>query len=72
MLKEYDIRVNKDDWKELVFDQKLFMKSWIRNTELGHKSMKVELVIEGQMTNVLRVLNENHKYRHIYDPAFES
>lgn len=24
------------------------------------------------MTNVLRVLNENHKYRHIYDPAFES
>lgn len=47
MLKEYDIRVKKDDWKELVFDNKLFMKSWIRNTELGHKSMKVELIIEG-------------------------
>ena len=47
MLKEYDIRVHKDDWKELLFDNKLFMKSWIRNTELGHKSMKVELIIEG-------------------------
>ena len=47
MLKEYDIRVNKNDWEELVNDNKRHLKSWIRTTEQGLKSMKVELIVEG-------------------------
>lgn len=72
MLGEFDIRVIKDDWKDLYTDKKKDLYSWIRNTEQGLKSMKVELTVEGSMENVLRVLNENHKYRRIYDPSFES
>jgi|LauGreDrversion4_2_1035121.scaffolds.fasta_scaffold745489_2 hypothetical protein len=63
MVKEYNIRLDKPDWKELYTDKKKDLYSWIRNTEEGLKSMKVEVTVEGSMENVLRVLNENHKYR---------
>lgn len=63
MIKEFRIRLEKPDWKELYTDKKKDLFSWIRNTEEGLKSMKVEVTVEGSMENVLRVLNENHKYR---------
>ena len=63
MVKEYSIRLEKSDWKELYTDKKKDLYSWIRNTEEGLKSLKVEVTVEGSIENVLRVLNENHKYR---------
>jgi hypothetical protein len=63
MIKEYSIRLEKPDWKELYTDKKKDLFSWIRNTEEGLKSLKLEVTVEGSMENVLRVLNENHKYR---------
>jgi hypothetical protein len=63
MIKEYSIRLEKPDWKELYTDKKKDLYSWIRNTEEGLKSLKVEVTVEGSIENVLRVLNENHKYR---------
>ena len=72
MLNEYKLRLEKPDWGKLHFDSKRALKSWIRNTEDGLKSLKVEVIVQGSMENVLRVMNENHKYRHIYDASFES
>jgi hypothetical protein len=72
MIKEYKLRLEKPDWRELHTDSKKGLQSWIRNTEEGLKSLKVEVIVQGSMENVLRVLNENHKYRQLYDPSFES
>ena len=71
MLKEYKLRLEKPDWQKLHNDPRRALKSWIRNTEEGLKSLKVEVIVQGSMETVLRVLNENHNYRHIYDPSFE-
>ena len=72
MIKEFKLRLEKPDWRELHSDSKRALQSWIRNTEEGLKSLKVEVIVQGSMENVLRVLNENHKYRQLYDPSFES
>jgi hypothetical protein len=72
MLKEYKLRLEKPDWQKLHTDSKRALKSWIRNTEEGLKSLKVEVIVQGSMETVLRVLNENHNYRQIYDPSFEN
>ena len=72
MLPEYKLRLEKPDWQKLHMDSKRALKSWMRNTEEGLKSLKVEVIVQGSMENVLRVLNENHKYRQIYDPSFEN
>jgi hypothetical protein len=72
MINELNIRINKRDWKDLYTDKSKDLYSWIRNTDEGLKSLKVQVDVEGSMENVLRVLNENHKYRSIYDPSFES
>ena len=48
------------------------MKAWIRTTDTGLKSMKVEFTVNGSVQSVLCILNKSHIYRERYDKSFES
>jgi START domain len=61
---------NLTDWKDLYSDASKNLVSWERTTDEGFKSMKAEIIIEAEMEDILRVINDNPKYRKTYDPGF--
>jgi hypothetical protein len=63
-------RAKLTDWKELLFDQSIGLKSWTRVTDEGHKSLMAVFEVEGSIKEVLAIIT-NAKFRKIYDPAFD-
>jgi hypothetical protein len=60
------------DWGDLWKNLSDNVESWERTTDQGFRSMKLVMDIEADMRDLLYVVNNNARFRAIYDPSFHS
>jgi len=60
------------DWKELYSDIEEGVYSWQRDTAEGLKSTKIQMTLEGKVSDLLKVLANDPKYRSKYDSSYFS
>ena len=61
-----------NDWTELYTDIEEGVYCWVRDTEQGLKSTKMQMTIEGKVNDLLKVLANDPKYRSKYDSSYFS
>lgn len=69
---ELEHKIKNSEWQPLYSDPAVQIESWYRTTDEGLKSMMAVFDVECKMEHILSVINNNEKYRKIYDPSYHS